>query len=133
VEPERPPLTDNAAAGKATNLDADKLDGNDSAAFLQSSTPSYEVRNSSTGTEGFSTGVSVGCDQGDKILGGGFDGLDPGHGVIVFDATAPGGSNHGVRWANLANPDAGTAGDTVTAKAVCADFPPLRPPDETPR
>jgi hypothetical protein len=59
VEPERPPLTVNAAAGKATNLDADKLDGNDSAAFLQSSTPTYAVFDSSTGTEGFLAGASM--------------------------------------------------------------------------
>jgi hypothetical protein len=70
-------------------------------------------------------GASASCDPGDKILGGGFDGLNPGDGVIVSDATAPGGGNHGVSWAN---PDAGT---TVTA--VCADCPQLRPPDETPR
>lgn len=114
--------------GKAA--DADKLDGQEGAAFLQASTPTYKVWVSKTGTEGFTSATRVACDMGDKVLSGGVFGINPGHSVFVASEPAPVvGDPRGtpfrawdVWWFNEENPDSGTTGDLVAAIAYCADF-----------
>lgn len=129
VEAGKPPMKVNSSR-KVPKLNTDKIDGKDSTAFVQSSTPTYEVNVSQTGSEGFTSALSAKCDLGDKLLSGGVFGINPGHSVFVASEPAsvfgdPPGT--GIRawsvwWYNEENPDAGTTGDIVAAIAYCADF-----------
>src|SRR5215204_451114 len=66
----RPPVVVNAAAGTATNLDADKLDGQDSSAFLPAEI--YEKSASQTISPGSSSGTTTSCDPGDVAVSGSY-------------------------------------------------------------
>ena len=115
VQSDRPPLTVNSAAGTATNLSADELDGNDSTAFFPSKT--YAKSTTSEGQE-----IVIGrrflatyCDSGDKIISGGHYEMDAG--TTLYGST-PDWFHQGwqVEWIND-----GTA-DSMTVTAYCADF-----------
>lgn len=75
VEPNRPPLTVNAEAGKAKNLNADELDGQNSRAFFTGAT--YRNTHTAFGVPAPGTNQSyVQCDgPEDSALGGGYSGL----------------------------------------------------------
>jgi hypothetical protein len=65
-----PPVVVNAAAGTATNLDADQLDGQDSSAFLPAEI--YENSASQTISPGSSSGTTATCDPGDVAVSGSY-------------------------------------------------------------
>lgn len=62
----KPPLTVNSTAGKATNLNADKLDGKESGAFVASQI--YKVTKKDTG----GGDAFLQCGAGDLMLSGGY-------------------------------------------------------------
>jgi hypothetical protein len=123
VEPGKPPLRVDPAAGTATGLDADELDGKDGSAFFSGET--YTARRDQAGPGGGQEKfLGVSCDPGDKVLGGG-GGLSPGlfvqadEGTVTFSRPGSLGS-----W-NVSVQDNGPA-NNVFVEALCADFPPLR-------
>src|SRR5215207_656470 len=65
-----PPVVVNAAAGKATNLDADELDGQNSSAFLPAEI--YEKSASQEIFPGSSSGTTATCDPGDLAVSGSY-------------------------------------------------------------
>ena len=121
VQPGKAPLSVNASAGKATNLDADKLDGKDSTSFFSGKT--YQAQSPvNNGTGGGSLVISRAlCDQGDRVLGGGASAGNIAEDDLVqsIPINAPSG------WQAIVR-DNGN-GQTISASALCADFPPLRP------
>ncbi len=132
VEPGRQPMTVNADAGKATNLNADKLDGSSSADFLPSEV--YEKAVPETILAGSSAGTTASCDPGDVALSGGYAIADTGAYPRVlsgrrvderFDAET--GQVNPSGWHVVTdNPDA-TASATITVYVYCADRGPLHP------
>jgi hypothetical protein len=117
----QPPLVVSSTSGTATNLSADKLDGQDSAGFL-SSERTYVVtaaQNAGPNTI-FSGGAS--CDEEDLAISGGFRSVDS---TTHVEASSPNGTFQGT-W-NVTTRTAPTAGDSYTAYTLCADLPPLRP------
>lgn len=119
VQPGKAPLSVNASAGKATNLDADNVDGQSASAFFSGKT--YDVGNSRAGSgNGSFVGVSVGCDDGDRALGGG--GNTATDDDEMTDSVP---SANPEAWSAFFR-DNGSPG-SFTALARCADFPPLRP------
>jgi hypothetical protein len=115
VEPNRPPLTVNSAAGTATNLSADTLDGKDSGAFLPNAT--YTKQDTGLGFDigGGARLLETFCDSGDVIVSGGHFELDQG---TTLRASGPDDFHEGwqVQWINDAT------ADTITVVAYCADF-----------
>ena len=118
VQPGKTPLAVNAAAGKATNLDADKVDGQNASALFSGKT--YDVTNSRTGGgNGSFVGIAARCDDGDKALGGGGNtATDDDEMTDSAPAAIPEAWSASFR-------DNGVPGN-FTASARCADFPPLR-------
>lgn len=119
VQPGKAPLSVNASAGKATNLDADRVDGQNASVFFSGKT--YDVGNSRAGSgNGSFVGISAGCDDGDRALGGG------GNAATDDDEmTDSVPSANPEAWSAFFR-DNGSPGN-FTALARCADFPPLRP------
>jgi len=117
------PLTVNADAGKATNLDADELDGNDSAAFFSGSTymVTSQPTDNSTGTH---TNIALRCDIGDVALGGGYESLDPSEGTVRANGPLDVHTVFGVHQAwNVQWVNAAPSMDAdVIANVRCADF-----------
>jgi len=71
VKPGKAPMKVSSGAGKATNLNADRLDGKDSAAFARADTPTYvSINGAATGPPPFDPSASnqASCDDGDRIL-----------------------------------------------------------------
>jgi hypothetical protein len=71
VESGKAPVTVNAEAGIATNLSADELDGQDSAAFFSGKTYGIFRVEPDSGGGGASALIEASCDPGDRVLGGG--------------------------------------------------------------
>jgi hypothetical protein len=118
VEAGKAPLNVNSDAGKATNLDADKLDGLSADDFI-SEDKIYTVVEGEVGSGGGAeVTVFADCDSGDRVLGGG------GGGAFAPDILRLSDPN-GQGWRVFAQDNA--AGSNINAKAICADFPPLRP------
>jgi hypothetical protein len=70
VEAGKAPMTVSAGAGKATNLNADEVDGKDSTAFFSGT--NYGLFRSVSGEGGDSAEIlEVNCDPGDMVLSGG--------------------------------------------------------------
>jgi hypothetical protein len=129
-----PPVVVNAAAGTATNLDADELDGQNSSAFLPAEI--YENSASQTISSGSSTaGTTATCDPGDVAVSGSYAISQTGAGLDVtserrvddrFDVET--GQTHPSGWHVIAdNPDA-TEGGTITVYVNCADRAPIHTP-----
>jgi hypothetical protein len=118
VEPGKAPLAVNAEAGTATNLSADELDGKDGSAFFSGKT--YVVTRFFSGSGGGANRVaSADCDSGDRVLsGGGTGNTDQDDQLLLSEPFGQG-------W-DVVVSDNGSA-STITAHAVCAEFPPLRP------
>lgn len=115
VSPDQAPLTVNAEAGKATNLNADQLDGLDSA-DLRLRTGVYEVSKVHDGMANMTTFDAVSCDDGDEVLAGGFIGLSSGARVI---ASIPQLND---TWA--IGLESGSTAGSVNMYVQCYDFPP---------
>jgi hypothetical protein len=116
VDAGNPPMTVNATAGKALNLDADKLDSKDSKDFMPAAT--YQVSVTTTGGD-VGGGVKADgafCDSGDTLLSGGLSNLDAG---TTIESLEPQTANREfvARWRPSGN-------DSVVVTAVCADSPP---------
>jgi hypothetical protein len=113
------PLAVNSAT-KVTNLNADELDGVDSAGFLR--TPIYDEERSTTGgaVANESAIAAIACDPGDTALSGGFSSVDNGthlsmsRTISSSSSSTPTGS-HTLTWTN------NHTVDTVTLRVICAD------------
>jgi hypothetical protein len=126
-----PPIVVNAAAGKATNLDADELDGQDSSAFLPAEI--YENSASQTISPDSSAGTTATCDAGDVAVSGSY--AISGVRLEVtserrvddrFDEEM--GQTNPSGWHVIAdNPDT-SAGGTLTVYVNCADRAPIHTP-----
>lgn len=117
VEEGKAPMNVNSNA-RVNGLNADRLDGKDSTAFVP--TESYTVSELLEGEGGGDIeGAEAKCDRGDTLLGGGFD-ASADDTVISSEPLVS-----GVGW-SVAVKDNGIS--TVTfVTALCADLPPLRP------
>ena len=106
------------SATKVDNLNADQLDGVDSAGLLRDSL--YERSRSTTGggAPNETASAFIGCELGDTALGGGFDNLDNGTHLIASRTTTALGGGHIVTWRN------NHTEDTVRLIAICADMTP---------
>ncbi len=133
VRPNRPPLTVSAGAGKATNLNADKLDNRDSSAF----SPSEIYEKSVTQTippDNIDNGITVPCDQGDVAVSGSYRISKPDAYLKVFgeervdeEFDAERGQTSPSAWhVYVDNPDTTSSG-SITVYVNCADRPPLHP------
>lgn len=124
VEPGRAPLVVGVDAGKAVNLNADELDGKDSAAYFTGAT--YRKETSNMNPAGGTAQSYAQCDgPEDRALGGGFRDVAPGTTVTASRPfVAPEAVIEGweVRWQNE------TIGDEIFLEVVCADFPPMHTP-----
>jgi hypothetical protein len=128
-----PPVVVNAAAGKATNLDADRLDGQDSSAFLPAEI--YEKSASQTISPGSSSGTTATCDSGDVAVSGSYAISQTGATLEVtserrvddrFDQET--GQTNPSGWHVIAeNPDTSAEG-TITVYVNCADRAPAHTP-----
>lgn len=128
-----PPVVVNAAAGTATNLDADELDGQDSTDFLPAEI--YEKSASQTIPVGSSSGTTATCDSGDIAVSGSYAITQTGASLEVtserrvddrFDEEM--GQTNPSGWHVIAeNPDTSAEG-TITVYVNCADRAPLHSP-----
>ena len=128
-----PPIVVNAAAGKATNLNADELDGQDSSAFLPAEI--YEKSASQEISPDSSAGTTAICDSGDVAVSGSYAISQAGARLEVnserrvddrFDLET--GQINPSGWHVIAgNPDTSTSG-TITVYVNCADRAPLHTP-----
>jgi hypothetical protein len=129
----RPPIVVNAAAGKATNLDADELDGQNSSAFLPAEI--YENSASQTISPDSSSGTTATCDSGDIAVSGSYAITQTGASLEVtserrvddrFDEET--GQTNPSGWHVIAeNPDTSAEG-TITGYVNCADRAPVHSP-----
>lgn len=93
--------------------DSDLLDGKDSTRFVGASTNTYENRITITGAaNSFRTGTAS-CDSGDKVLSGGFFGLDE---QSYIQASYPSGEGWYIQYW-----DGGSTATNLTVYAFCAD------------
>ena len=103
--------------GKAD--DADKLDGLDSTAFYSGRT--YGLRQEPSGDGGGELiGAILRCDEGDKVLNGGYFSVRP-EDEVISNATI---SNVPRAFQTIVQDNDPASG--YVAAAQCADFPPLR-------
>jgi hypothetical protein len=116
------PMKVNSSA-RVTNLNADKLDGNDSGAFFRGAT--YMVTSEPTdNSTGSLTNIAVRCDIGDVALGGGYAYLEPNEGTVRADGPIDVSTVFGVhqawnvQWVNAAP----SMDSNVVVMVRCADF-----------
>ncbi len=97
----------------AKAADADKLDGKDSTQFFGASTYTYDNRITITGSaNSFRTGTAS-CNSGDKVLSGGFYGLD---GTSYIQASYRNGQGWYIQYW-----DGGSTATDLYVYAVCVD------------
>jgi hypothetical protein len=116
VEEGEAPMNVNSTT-RVNGLNADQIDGKDSAAFVPADT--YVERNIVEGEGGgLIESTTAFCDQGDVLLGGGFD-VSADDTVITSEAFSDrSGWSVGIKDNGI---------NTVSfAEAICADLPPLR-------
>lgn len=133
------PITVNSAAGKATNLNADRLDGQSANAFLGASGKASDAdlldgRDSSgfvptttytknqsfvTNGNGSITGNGPACDQGDVLLGGGIKLNDAANQEIVQSRPDPGTPNS---WFGSVKDDSSGQGAGFEITLLCGDL-----------
>jgi hypothetical protein len=118
VEPGRAPMKVNSST-QVSGLNADKLDGVDSAALIRWASIYERILNTNGGAGPEETATAaLGCDQADTILSGGFTNMDNGtHLVGSWTGQGTGGS-HFVQWRNNATVD------TIEIIVKCADTAP---------
>ena len=118
VKAGKAPMAVSADAGKATNLNADEVDGKGAGAFFSGDT--YKVQDGRIGPGGGQLAPRfVGCDEGDVALNGGGGGSVSDGDDLRFSSSS-GSAGWTVFVADNNNPS------TIVAEALCADFPPLR-------
>ena len=119
VAANKPPLAVNATAGKATHLNADQLDGVDSAALIRWASIYERTLNTNGGAGPDETATAaLECDQADTILSGGFTNMDNGTHLIGSWTGQGTGGSHFVQWRNNATVD------TIVIIVKCADTTP---------
>jgi hypothetical protein len=112
------PMNVNSAT-RVDAFNADQLDGQSASDFI-SEDKTYTTSAFEVGTGGgVDVEVSADCDSGDRILGGG--GGIPAPSPDPLRVSEPFG---GDGWRVIAQDNANGSG--VFARAICADFPPLR-------
>ena len=116
VEPGKAPMKVNSAT-QVANLNADKIDGQDSSAFMPAS--KYHVNKPIAVDTLVSTAVS--CDLEDLALSGGWAGKNNGTEVTT---ASPNGAHPESMTFLITNPVEPI--DDMALFAVCADLPPLR-------
>lgn len=116
VEPGKAPMKVNSAT-QVANLNADKIDGQDSSAFMPAS--KYHVNKPIAVDTLVSTAVS--CDPEDLALSGGWAGKNNGTEVTT---ASPNGAHPESMTFLITNPVEPI--DDMALFAVCADLPPLR-------
>ena len=109
------------SAGKVANLNADQLDGEDSAGFLSSERIYVVTRVQNPGPNTITWGGAA-CDEEDMAISGGFGGVETTTHVTRSSPNTP----FEYSWA-VETRTSSTAGDLYNAYAMCADLPPLRP------
>ena len=114
VSANQPPLTVNPVAGKATNLDADKLDGQEAADFAPARAYFREVQGA--GRANAFGDATARCDPGDLVITGGYRKVDAAS-TFVADMVPVKGQPNGwqVIWFS-----SGTA-DDIVVRVLCAD------------
>jgi hypothetical protein len=111
------PMTVNSTAGKALNLDADKLDGRDSSAFMANSTYRLGQGQERAGNvlgDG-SKVLSQSCMSGDRLLSGGPASVNVNSDVLDSFASDTN------TWQARINDSAVSGGDMFTVVVLCAD------------
>jgi hypothetical protein len=111
------PMTVNSTAGKALNLDADKLDGRDSTTFMANSTYRLGQGQERAGNvlgDG-SKVLSQSCLSGDRLLSGG-----PARVNVNSDVLDSFASDTNT-WQARINDSAVSGGDMFTVVVLCAD------------
>jgi len=118
VEPGRAPMKVNSST-QVAGLNADKLDGVDSAALIRWASI-YERTLNTTGGAGpeETATAALGCDHADTILSGGFTNMDNGTHLIGSWTGHGTGGSHFVQWRNNATVD------TIEIIVKCADTAP---------
>jgi hypothetical protein len=117
VEPGKAPMSVNSD-GRVANLNADKIDGQDSGAFMPAST--YRVDRPIAVDTLFSTAVS--CDPGDLALSGAWSGKA--NGTEITNNAAPRITDS--ESVSFLITNTSELIDDMALMAVCADLPPLR-------
>lgn len=109
-----------------TAVDADHLDGKDSAGFFSGKT--YFVRdNKISGPGGGLTwSITTFCDAGDTALSGGGEGVDFAEPSLVSRDVAIGNGSTGQQGWQVTIVDNGSKDIEIKGFVLCADFPPLR-------
>jgi hypothetical protein len=111
----KPPIVTNSSQ-KVLNLNVDLLDGRSAGAFLP--TASYrQTSGAVVVAAGAAEAVTVSCDAGDRVLSGGYSGLN--NSTRVLDSYPVTDAGWQLRFRNQ-----GAASDSVFAHALCADFAP---------
>jgi hypothetical protein len=111
------PMTVNSTAGKALNLDADKLDGRDSTTFMANSTYRLGQGQERAGNvlgDG-SKVLSQSCLSGDRLLSGGPASVNVNSDVLDSFASDTN------TWQARINDSAVSGGDIFTVVVLCAD------------
>jgi hypothetical protein len=116
VEPGKAPMRVDSST-QVTNLNADQIDGRDSTTFLPRST--YTKSETTLGTDlgGGRRLWEVFCNSGDKILGGGYFGVDATGTTVTAIGVDDFHQGYQVQWTN----NDGTP-DQIDVQAYCADF-----------
>lgn len=124
-----PPFRVNSSA-KVGGLNADLLDGRDSSAFGSSTIYVREMTTNGSANAGgtcpsgdlcYAGGYY--CDNGDTLVGGGFDGFDSGTRLVASEPFVPNPQDAWrIKFVNNATED------TIVVKTICLDNPPLRAP-----
>ena len=117
VEPGKAPMSVNSD-GRVANLNADKIDGQDSGAFMPAST--YRVDRPIAVDTLFSTAVS--CDPGDLALSGAWSGKA--NGTEITNNAAPRITDS--ESVSFLITNTSELIDDMALHALCADLPPLR-------
>jgi hypothetical protein len=119
VEPGEAPMNVNSPT-RVEDLNADLLDDQSASGFVSEA----RIYTASKAREGLGAGVHAQvvarCDSGDLVLGGG-GGSSGGFLQDIPKLSEPEGQG----WKVVVLDNAGSS--TISAEAICADFPPLRP------
>jgi hypothetical protein len=118
VKQDKPPITVNDAAGTATGLSADELDGKDSTQIFGPAS-FYARVTTKVGAANVRTDFERSCDAGDVVVGGGVSGVDDGSKVTNNGPVSDSSGNPPRTW--QASWISDSNGDQVAVHATCAD------------
>jgi hypothetical protein len=115
-----PLIVANPNSGKATNLNADQIDGLDSTQLPHGFYEVVQVFTQASPANGFAAGEAF-CDAGDKVVGGGYGDLHP-TSHVATDSPSSGASETQSGWVITWKTLDPNTTDTVAVYALCADF-----------